>query len=143
MWFFFEMCFPFSKCESFPEKLKQSSQILCGTLSFTNSLWHTVISNFLWRTVISNFWGQTIISNSLWHAVISNFLWHTIISNFLWHLVYGDWPKMRFDIFLKIHVPDTRSFKLRIDHFSLFKKNAFIFKMGFGMSFHFQNVVLF
>ena len=31
----------------------------------------------------------------------------------------------------------------RINYFSLFKKHVFIFKMGFGMSFRFQNVVLF
>ena len=39
-------------------------QIPCGTWSFTNSLWHAVISNFLW------------------HMVISNFLWHTVIYKF-------------------------------------------------------------
>ena len=31
----------------------------------------------------------------------------------------------------------------RINYFSLFWKHFFIFKMGFRMSFHFQNVVLF
>ena len=31
----------------------------------------------------------------------------------------------------------------RINYFSLFKKHVFIFKMGFGMSFHFQNVFFF
>ena len=30
-----------------------------------------------------------------------------------------------------------------LKYFSLFQKHALIFKMGFGMSFHFQNVVLF
>ena len=60
---------------------------------------------------------------------------------------------MRFYIFLKLHVPGTRSFKLRIDHFSKnmhsFSKRvlewAFIFKMWFffKMGFHFQNVKVF
>ena len=31
----------------------------------------------------------------------------------------------------------------RINYFSLFQKHVFIFKMGFWMSFYFQNVVLF
>ena len=31
----------------------------------------------------------------------------------------------------------------RNNYFSLFQKHVFIFKMGFGMSFHSQNVVLF
>ena len=34
-------------------------------------------------------------------------------------------------------------FQKRINYFSLFWKHVFIFKMGFRMSFHFQNVVLF
>ena len=46
-----------------------------------------------------------VISNSLWHTVISNVLWHTVISNSLWHAVYRNWQKMKFAIFLKIHVP--------------------------------------
>ena len=33
--------------------------------------------------------------------------------------------------------------QVRINYFSLFQKHVFIFKMGFRMSFHFQNVVHF
>ena len=35
------------------------------------------------------------------------------------------------------------SYKKRINYFSLFQKHVFIIKMGFRMSFHFQNEVLF
>ena len=101
----------------------------------SNFLWHTVILNFWWHTVISNFLWHTVISNSLWHAVISNFQCHTVISNSLWHAVSSN--------FVWHMVISNFWWHTVIYKFSLFHKRVFIFKMGFGMSFHFQNVVLF
>ena len=42
----------------------------------------------------------------------------------------------------KTRLPSSMSLavKKRINYFSLFRKHVFIFKMGFGVSFHFQNV---
>ena len=107
----FQNGFSFSKCESFPEKLKQSSQILCGTRSFTNCLWHVVISN------------------SLWHAVISNFLWHAVIYKF--PVARGHF-KLRINHFSK----KMLSFSKWVSGWAFIFKMWFFFEMCF----HFQNV---
>ena len=87
----------------------RSFQICCGKQSFTNSLWHTVISNSLWHTVISN---------SLWLWIFEKKdVWYHFETS--WARVYGNWPKLKFDIFLKIHVPGSTGIgqNLRFDIF--------------------------
>ena len=103
----FRNVFSLSKCERFPEKLKRSSQIFCGTQSFQilggTGSFKLRISHFS-KNMLSfskcgsffelcfhfqKFSGEVevVISNFLWHTVISNSLWHTVISNSLWHTV--------------------------------------------------------
>ena len=61
----------------------ESFQIFGGTRSFTNSLWHTVISNSLWHTVITN---------SLWLWIFEKKdVWYHFKTS--WARVYGNWPK--------------------------------------------------
>ena len=68
---------------------------------------HVFPNFFCFSSERDKIWAHRVISNFQWHRVISNSLWHAVISNFLWHTVYGDWPKTRFDIFLKSHVPGS------------------------------------
>ena len=115
----FRNVFSLSKCERFPEKLKRSSQIFCGTQSFwifggtrssqifcgTQSF-QILGGTGSFKLRISHF-SKNMLSFSkcgsffklCFHfqkfsgeveVVISNFLWHTVISNSLWHTVISN-----------------------------------------------------
>ena len=125
MWFFLEIVFSFWEYETFPEKLKrssqifcgtQSSQVFCGTQSSTNSLGHTVIQNTTplmlppaTQMAIIDCPGHTILQTlSVWKTSFvekttdngySRIMTFDIILKI--HVpgrVYGNWPKMKFHI---------------------------------------------
>ena len=111
MWFFFEIVFSFWECDTFPEKLKrssqifcgtQSSQVFCGTQSSTNSLGHTVIQNTTPLMLPPS--TQMAIIDCPGHPILQTLsVWKT---SFVEKTTDNGYSRiMTFDIILKIHVP--------------------------------------